>query len=237
MRSFFIFLTFFSASIAISAQDSINKLDTEGRKQGYWCKKDKDGNKIYEGQFLHDSPYGEFKYFYPEGQLKAISLLSENGSHSRTTTYFNNGRKMAEGSYINEKRDSLWKFYSEYENAVVSEEFYKNGKKEGISKTFYPDGVIAERLTWKNGVRSGLWEQYYTDGKIKLKCAYLNDQKNGPFNTYYMSGRLWLTGNYINGDADGTWIYISEKGETEKKEYYSKGLLIKTEEFIKKDTR
>jgi antitoxin component YwqK of YwqJK toxin-antitoxin module len=144
---------------------------------------------------------------------------------------------MAEGLYVNEKRDSIWKFYSEFDSVVVSEEFYKDGKKEGISRIFYPDGTVAERSNWKNGTRSGLWEQYYTDGKLKLKCAYNNDLKDGPLKTYHMSGKIWLTGQYINGDADGTWIYITDNGEIEKKEYYSKGRLIRTEEFIKKETK
>jgi antitoxin component YwqK of YwqJK toxin-antitoxin module len=234
MRFLFIFSVIFFACFSSKSQDSINKLDTEGKKQGFWIKKDKDGKKFYEGQFIHDIPVGEFRYYYPGGELKARSVLSDNGNRSQVTTYFKNGRKMAEGLYINEKKDSIWKFYSEFENVLVSEENYKDGKKEGVSITYYPDGVVAERLTWKNGVRSGLWEQYYTDGKIKLKCTYLNDQKHGQIKGYFSSGRTWLTGQYINGDADGTWTYKTDKGEVEKKEYFNKGRLINTEELIKK---
>jgi antitoxin component YwqK of YwqJK toxin-antitoxin module len=237
MRSSLIFLTLFFTWVTAYAQDTINKLDAEGKKNGQWIKRDNEGNKIYEGQFIHGTPVGEFKYYYLKGELKAISLLSENGTRSRTTTYFKNGRKMAEGIYINEKKDSLWRFYSEYEDVVISEEFYKEGKKEGISKTYYPDGVIAERSTWKQGVRNGTWEQYYTDGKLKLKCAYLNDLKDGPMITYHISGRIWLTGQYTKGDADGTWTYVTDKGEIEKKEYFDKGRLVRTEEFIKKESK
>jgi len=237
MRSYIIFLIILLTSVMVNAQDTINKLDTEGRKQGHWIKKDKEGKNIYEGQFIHDIPYGTFKYYYPEGELKAVSQLSDNGRCSHTTAYFKNGRKMAEGKYIEEKKDSIWKFYSEFDNVVVSEEFYKDGKKEGVSTTFYPDGIVAERATWKNGIRSGLWEQYYTDGKLKLKCAFLDDEKDGQLKTYHMSGRIWLTGQYIKGDADGTWTYITDKGEIEKKEYFDKGRLVRTEEFIKKETK
>jgi len=237
MRSYLIFLTFLLATLTINAQDTINSMDAQGKKQGHWVKKDKEGKKIYDGQFTNDIPYGTFKYYYPEGELKAISVLSDNGKRSWTITYFKNGKMMAEGLYINEKRDSIWKFYSEFDKVVVSEEFYKNGKKDGISKTFYPDGVVAERSTWKNGVRSGPWEQFYTDGKLKLKCSFLDDQKDGPLLTYHMSGKIWLSGQYIRGDADGTWIYMTDKGETEKKEYFNKGRLVKTEEFIKKENK
>lgn len=237
MRSFLLF-SFLILIIGNGyCQDTINQTDGNGKKQGYWIKKDKEGKKIYEGQFRHDIPFGEFKYYYPAGGLKAVSKLSDNGKCSYTTTYFQNGRKMAEGKYIDQKKDSTWKFFSEYENVVISEEFYKDGKKEGVSTTFYPDGIVAERATWKNGVRSGLWEQYYTDGKLKLKCAFLDDEKDGQLKTYHMSGRIWLTGQYIKGDADGTWVYMTDKGEIEKKEYFDKGRLVKTEEFIKKESK
>jgi antitoxin component YwqK of YwqJK toxin-antitoxin module len=237
MRSALIFFTIFIIVFASDAQDTINKLDSNGKKQGFWVKKDKDGKKIYEGHFIHNIPLGEFRYYYPEGQLKALSILSDSGNRLRTVTYYKNGRKMAEGIYVNEKKDSVWNFFSEYEEVIVSEEFYKDGKKEGVSKTFYPDGVIAEKSTWKNGTRTGPWEQYYTDGKLKLKCAYNNDLKDGPLLTYHMSGRIWLTGQYISGDADGTWTYYTDDGKVEKKEYYQKGRLLNTEEFIKKENK
>jgi antitoxin component YwqK of YwqJK toxin-antitoxin module len=237
MRTVFILLIIFSASLILQAQDTINLKDLEGKKNGYWVRKDTNGKKIYEGRFTHDIPCGEFRYYYPEGGLKAVSFLSDGGKRSRTTTYYRNGRKMAEGVYLDEKKDSIWKFYSEYDNVIVSEESYKNGKKEGISKTFYVDGLIAEKMTWKDGVRSGPWEQYYTDGNFKLQCAFLVDMKNGPLKTWHINGKLWLTGQYVNGGPDGTWTYLQENGQVEKKEYYSKGALIRTEEFIKKETK
>jgi antitoxin component YwqK of YwqJK toxin-antitoxin module len=132
MKPSLLFCLIFFTSIAVFGQDTINKTDVQGKKQGYWIKKDKEGKKIYEGHFIHDRPIGEFRYYYPDGELKAVSLLSDNGKRSRTTTCFKNGKKMAEGLYVNEIRDSTWKFYSEFDNSLVSEEFYKDGKKEGF---------------------------------------------------------------------------------------------------------
>jgi antitoxin component YwqK of YwqJK toxin-antitoxin module len=237
MRIRLIFLLFLLASVALNAQDTVNIKDPEGRKNGFWIKKDTIGSKIYEGRFSHDIPYGEFRYYYPEGGLKAVNFISDGGKRSRTTTYYKNGRKMAEGIYVDEKKDSIWKFYSQYETVIVSEENYKNGRKDGISKTFYTDGVVAEIMTWKDGVRNGLWEQYYTDGKLKLKCAFADDMKNGPLRTFHINGKPWLTGQYANGNADGTWAYLDEKGIPSKKEYYKMGRLIRTEDFQKKEEK
>ena len=237
MRFPIVFFTLFLTCFALQAQDTINKTDPEGKKDGYWVKKDKDGKKIFEGRFSHGVPCGEFRYFYPGGELKAVSLLTDNGKRSKTVTYYKNGYKNAEGIFVDEKKDSTWKFYSEYDKVLLSEENYKNGKKEGVSKTFYPEGDIAEMTNWKDGVRTGAWEQYFKDGKLKLKCTYVDDQKDGPFRTYYTSGKIRVNGQYIKGITDGTWLYISEKGEVEKKEYYKKGLLIKTEDLKKQETK
>jgi len=237
MRSFFIFLALIAASVTLISQDTINKTDTVGKKQGFWRKLDKNGKKIYEGRFDHDVPVGEFRYYYPGGELKAVSIMSDNGRRSKTISYYRNGRKMAEGIFIDEKKDSLWKFYGEYDGALLSEENYKEGKKDGISISYYNTGVKAEQTNWENGVRNGPWETYYTDGKLKLKCTYKYDMKDGPIKTYHMSGKIWLSGQYVNGDADGTWTYLTENGQVEKKEYFQKGLLLKTEEFIKKEAK
>ena len=235
MRILHIFLVLVLSSLTLVAQDTINMTDNAGRKLGFWRKLDKNGNKVYEGSFDHDVPVGEFRYFYPGGELKALSVMSENGRRSRTTSYYANGRIMAEGTFIDEKKDSLWKFYGEYDGALVSEEYYRNGKKDGKSISYYAGDGKAEQTTWVEGVRNGPWETYYTDGKLKLKCNFKEDRKDGPIKAWHMSGKIWLTGQYVNGEPDGTWTYITEDGQVEKKEYYQKGLLLKTEEFIKKE--
>ena len=148
MKTSVFFYLFLSTVILTYSQDTINITDASGKKQGFWRKMDKEGKKIYEGHFRDDRPVGEFKYFYPEGNLKAISIILEDGNRTRTTTYFKNGRKMAEGEYVNEKKEGLWRFFSEYDGVLVSEENYLNGKKDGISKTFYGGDGIAEIL-WK----------------------------------------------------------------------------------------
>ena len=50
--------------------------DANGKKQGYWKKKDEKTNKlVYEGLFKDDKPQGIFKYYYPFDSVKVISEL------------------------------------------------------------------------------------------------------------------------------------------------------------------
>lgn len=227
MRYFLIFSLVIIFTLTLPGQDTINKMDSLNLKQGFWRKMDINGKKSYEGQFRDNIPYGVFRYYYPTGQVKAISNFYDSGKQSVTITYFNNGFKMAEGHFINEKRDSLWKFYSEYDGKLVAEEIYLDGKKNGISKTFYADAELAEILTWKNGSREGNWEQYFSDGKLKLKGFYKNDENEGEVTSYYPSGKVLYSGYYHNGLRIGTWIYYDNKGIIEKKEIYKNGMMVK----------
>ena len=229
MRIFVISL-FTIFSYALFGQDTLNITDSLGRKQGSWRKTDTAGRVIYDGHFKNGFPSGEFHYYYADGKLKTVSMVSERGKRAVITSYFPNGKKMACGVYLNEKKDSLWQFFSESNGTLVSEERYKNGVMEGFSRVFYPDGTLSEQHFYKQGIRDGLWEQHYTDGKIKLRGAYKAGEKQGAFKTFYNSGKSMIEGQYLSGHQAGIWTYYNEKGAVSKKEIYENGLLVKVEE-------
>ena len=229
MFRIFIPVLFTIFSCSMFAQDTLNVTDSYGRKQGLWRKRDSVGRIVYEGRFKDGIPAGEFRYFYPDGKLKTVSVLSNQGKRAVTTSYFLNGRKMAAGNYLNEKKDSTWQFFSESTGTLVSEEEYVNGMITGFSKVYYPAGGLSEEFEYKNGIRDGRWEQYWLDGKIKLIAAYRAGEKQGLFKTFYNSGQLMITGQYIAGRQDGVWIYYNEKGVITKKETYQNGSMVSVE--------
>lgn len=220
-----IFCTLF-ASI-LYGQDTINQMNGNGKRQGYWQKKDSAGRIIYEGRFSDGLPVGTFRYFYPDGKLKTVSIISPDGKFAQTDSYYQNGKKMAEGGYQNEKREKIWYFYREEDGVLLLEEHYKDGKRDGVSKAYYENGKVSELVNWVGGERTGPWEQYYSDGKLRLRSTYLCDEKNGVFKTFYNNGLPMMTGAYASGRMDGEWIYYDEKGKITKKESYSKGTLLK----------
>jgi antitoxin component YwqK of YwqJK toxin-antitoxin module len=144
----------------------------------------------------------------------------------RSESYYKNGKPMARGIYIDEKKDSTWQFFSEYDGILLSEEKYIGGVKNGISKIYFPSGSISEIINWKDDLKDGPWETYYTDGKLKMKGAFRNGDKEGPFVFYYNSGKVMIAGDYLEGHQHGTWNYYSDKGEIVKTEKYDKGILL-----------
>jgi len=80
--------------------------------------------------------------------------------------HYDSGMIKHEGHLINGKRNGLWKAY--YENGVLwSESVYKNNFLNGPTRVYYSSGVMRYQGRFKNGKRVGKWTQYEEDGKVK----------------------------------------------------------------------
>ena len=69
MRGLIICL-FLLISGVVVAQNKLNQVDAQGKKQGFWTKKDAEGKLIYEATFKDDKPIGEMKRFHRTENLK-----------------------------------------------------------------------------------------------------------------------------------------------------------------------
>jgi antitoxin component YwqK of YwqJK toxin-antitoxin module len=160
-------------------------------------------------------------YYLPEGKTKA-------------KIYYENGNLAAEGIYLKQKKDSLWKYYSEDSTLLLYEEFYKNCLKNGISRKYYPNKNIAEETQWKDDIKDGIWKQYFEDGQLKLSSTYINGQRTGEFITYNPNGRISIKGKYINDIKEGKWIYYKDDGSIEYEVEYKNGVASNQDEINKK---
>ena len=78
---------------------------------------------------------------------------------------------------------------------------YKNGKKEGIEKSYYENGKIAAKIPYENDEINGIVKLYYENGKIAIKASYQNSMLDGPEEYYSKSGNLIATISYRRGKA------------------------------------
>jgi antitoxin component YwqK of YwqJK toxin-antitoxin module len=203
--------------------------DAQGRKQGYWKKKDeKTGKLIYEGEFKDDKPTGKFIYYYPNDTARrAVMFFYHNGEVAYANLYHpTSGRLMAQGKYVNEKKDSIWKYFDEA-GKLISTENYINGKKEGKAFVFLNEIEIIEEVVYKNDKKHGPYKQYYQAGKIKCTGHYENGEKQGKFTWYYPNGKIYQVGNYINGQPEGIFLIFEKDGKIKEKQVFFKGTLLK----------
>jgi hypothetical protein len=84
-------------------------------------------------------------------------------------------------------------------NYVVSEISYKNGRKNGLTKTFYPSGRVRTTRWYVNDMLqdSSIW--YYEEGQIFRVTPYYNDTIDGVQKQYYRTGQLKARLGYSRG--------------------------------------
>ena len=194
MKACYIMVALLLAGIACNAQ---NTIDNQGRKQGHWIKTDKNGAKIYEGNFKDNKEIGTFEYYYPDGTLRIKNTYIIDGKLCSHEAYDEKGRLLAKGFYANKNRDSVWNFYTEKGNLIKIAE-YNMGIKEGTHVIFNSNGDTAEVSNWKDNHRHGRW--------------WKRIGKQG-----------WITGNYICGGLEGILLEYDQQGKLCRKGNYHNG--------------
>ncbi|HAQ21499.1 MAG TPA: hypothetical protein DCR40_20050 [Prolixibacteraceae bacterium] len=194
----------------IFAQNAVNQTDSQGRKQGFWTKKDADGKLLYQATFKDDKPVGEMKRFHPNGKVKAILNFVEGSDLSNAKLFDERGNLIAQGKFAGQMKTGEWIYLKG--TGIILTETYINGIKDGISKRFYTTGELLEESNWQNNKMHGIYRTYFQDGKPFLECNYSGGKRNGTFKTWFPNGQPELDASYHNDARDQDWKYFDQEG-------------------------
>lgn len=215
---------------------SQNKIDSQGRKQGTWVKYHEDGKTpLYQGQFKDDQPYGEFRYYYPNGNVKII-LQHETLKRCYAWYYSETNQVVCEGQYVNMRKDSLWKNYSK-EGYLLSQEMFKNNQLNGERRIFYiQDQVETGEIklssieTYKDSLLHGTFTSFLSTGVVVNTGQYEYGKMVDEWKTYHPNGVLASTIKYHEGLAYGYSYAYDEEGLQTYRAYWLKGQKLSTDE-------
>lgn len=151
----------------------------------------------------------------------------------------------------NRKRQGKWLIKASPNDAgykkgeLVEEGVYKDSRKIGIWKKYYPGGKIKSEITYSGGRPKGPYTLYYDNGNIEESGNWQRTKNTGSFKRYHPNGKVAQdftfsetgkrTGKqtyyYENGNVrlEGTWQEGLESGEM--KEYYENGDLMEVKQF------
>lgn len=217
----------------ITVLNGQNQLDEQGRKTGQWKVDYPNGKTLYEGNFLEGKPVGQMIRYYENGAVRAKMNFDANSERSHAELYYKNGKIAAVGVYINQDKDSVWTYYSEYDGTLRMRETYEKGKLHGASYRYYPSGEVSEETNWQMNSREGPWIQYFEGGGIRLKGHYDNNLLNGSYDVYFTDKVLLMSGMYIDDRSEGTWTYYDENGELLYTLDFKNGRPVDEEKYLK----
>jgi len=204
-----------SLTFAQAENPSTNKWDSQGHKQGVWIKYYKNGNKAYVAKFKNDTPVDTLTRFYDSGETKVMVVFDKAGKSSHASYFHKNGKTAAQGAFIGENKDGIWKYYSE-DSVLVMVENYSKGKTNGKTSKYYKTGTLMEEKEFVNGVPTGSWTVYYPAGRQKYIGTFLDGKLNGLMKTFGPNGKPISTGLYKDGLKDGAWTFYNQDGNMTK---------------------
>lgn len=97
-------------------------------------------------------------------------------------------------------------------------------------KQFMSEKRLSQEVTFKNGVRDGLTKSYYIDGRLRQTFWYVNGLREDSSKWYHPDGRLFRSTPYKNDTIDGTQIQYYKNGKIKARLGYKKG--FRTPELV-----
>lgn len=211
-------LIFFLQFSAMLAQTTTNQLDNAGKKNGLWRGYYEESKRMrYEGTFAHGKEVGIFTYFDDTKAADVIATreFSEKDNSAYTIFYNQKKFKVSEGKVVTKLFEGEWIYYHFNSKAVMTKEFYKNGKLSGLRTVYFPDGKLAEETNYVEGVKDGSCKIYSDKGIVLEETVYQKGQYNGPAIFRETNGFIASKGNFVLGKKEGVW------------EFYEKNKLVK----------
>jgi antitoxin component YwqK of YwqJK toxin-antitoxin module len=208
-----------------------NLVDEEGRKTGHWKVEYPNGKTFYEADFVEGHPVGEMGRYYETGAVKVRMLFEADGQRSVARLYYKNGKLAAEGLYVNQMKDSVWTYFSEFDASVRIREPYQEGKLDGVVRSYYASGEISEEVEWSQNVKEGSWKQYFKNGTTRLSAKHKNGLLEGSYEVFLSNNTIQIRGMYRENRAHGTWRFYDENGQEVYSLEYHKGAPADREKY------
>ena len=180
MKKFYLILVFVFFVNFINAQsyeiykgDTINIIDKNNFKQGYWVKhKPFSEEKIQEGNYVDGKKEGLWKSYYSDGGVKSEITYQHGEKYGKAVIYFENGNVAEEGVWLIDKWVNKYKAY--YQNGKLSYAWNYNeyGTRSGYQKYYYENGKVKIEGEWEDGKEKGIIREYYPDGSLRSEKIF-----------------------------------------------------------------
>lgn len=170
-------------SYTIDKGDTINVIDANNLKQGFWrifgkVKKlpgYEPEQVVEEGNYESSRKQGLWKNFFPNGKLKSEIAYVNSRPNGAYKTYFENGQVEEEGSWENNRNTGGFKRY--HENGQTAQEFIFNeaGKRDGKQVYYYENGQVMIDADVEAG-KEKFVKEFYEDGSLKAEKSFIDGE-------------------------------------------------------------
>lgn len=165
---------------------------------------------------------GEWKFFNPEGELRAYYEYSRGQLHGQAKTYYDSGNTRDVRFFVNGEQDSV--ALAHYDSGEPwFKAFFKDGKRHGPHAEWYENGQTMTTANYTDGKPQGKIQGWYENGQMKFTRNFEMGQETGLSQAWYENGTLREERNFVDGDIDGTCKAWYENGQEKYSVEYAGG--------------
>jgi antitoxin component YwqK of YwqJK toxin-antitoxin module len=179
-----------------------------------------------------------------------MMMLCLSNLHAQSSSFSNDTINRTDAANL---KQGWWVTLDANGQQVVEKGKYKDGKKDGIWTSYFPNGKTKHVITFKNGIANGpanffyedgqLWESgnwmidhwvgkysfFYPDGQKQYEWNYNNlGKRQGPQNYFHPNGKVKYAGNWENGKTVGSLKVFDDSGKLTEERVYTDGKYEKT---------
>jgi antitoxin component YwqK of YwqJK toxin-antitoxin module len=196
----------------------------KGKKEG--IRKTYRKDEVIAENFKNDIKDGFTRYYYPDGTLKKEVNFVSGLEEGTAREFGEDGRIITLISYKSGFIVNIEKI-NRYDNA---------GKKHGIWRHYYDDGVLRLEGSYKRGLEHGYFKEYDRSGNLLTTTKYENGVKIEDAKElvkldvrkdYYPSGQVKISASYNKeGKLEGVRREFNEDGTIDKSYIFRNGIMI-----------
>ncbi len=107
--------------------------------------------------------------------------------------------------------DSIVSYFSNQK--LLKEVSFKNGVRNGLTRTFYPGGQLYQTFIYRNDVREDSSGWYYLEGQLYRSTPYVHDTIHGIQRQYYRDGKKRARIGFDKGLRTGLFEEYTKDGK------------------------
>ena len=143
---------------------------------------------------------------YEDGRVSRIYtvLKGTDVREGASLSYHRNGKLAIEVPYRNGKIDGVMRSYDE-EGRIHETIGYLEGEEEGYSTIYYANGKKKSRETYRCGILNGVSEDWDEMGRIRRQIPYVDGQIHGIVKIYDENGKIKEDMYFDHGLRNGAY--------------------------------
>jgi len=170
-------------------------------KDGVWAQYYRDGNLIRKELYNNGEYVRRISLKESETPKKKLFVPRRLSGENSRWVQWNKEQPIVDGKPINQydmegNKQGYWEIIDK--DGKLLKGSYKDNKKDGIWKFYNVNGGLNYKGPYKDGLKDGIWEYYFWNGNLSFKGLYKNDLRDGIWEYYTISGNLLKKELYDN---------------------------------------